>query len=98
MQKHENTFDVLAEDAPKINSVNQSEFSYGDTLIFNGTSLYPGIRIPANFNIYVFFEPFVTVSGDNTELQLTLDTDRAMFPSYHGQPVRKTVVSIYLND
>ena len=92
------TVDVLAENAPKIVSANQTEYGYGDTLLLTGSNLLPGIRIPANSNIYVFGESHVSVNTDKSILQLTLNNDRAMFPSFHGEPIRPTRVNIYYND
>lgn len=93
--EEEDTIDVLAEGAPKINSVNQSKFSYGDTLIITGTNLFPALLIPANSKTYLFSGHYITINSQNTELSIFLDASD-IFP--FGQSTIKKVVSIYLND
>lgn len=88
--------DVLAENAPKIETVNKTSFYYEDTLVLTGENLVPGLRIPANFNIYNYDHRYVDVNEDQTELSFTMDINRGMFPGGLGQPSpRPTRVSIY---
>lgn len=90
------TIDVLAENAPKIESVNQTGFYYEDTLILTGENLQPGLRIPANFNIYNYSQKYIDVNEDQTKLSFFMNINRGMFPGGLGQDSpRPTRVSIY---
>ncbi|WP_417887690.1 DUF5018 domain-containing protein [Zunongwangia sp.] len=88
--------DVLKENAPKINSANQQSYNYNDTLILTGENLVPGLRIPANGNIYQYNESYVSVSSDQTILTFPMTLNYQMFPSWVGQSSpRPTRVNIY---
>ena len=90
----EYTFDVLAEGAPKITSINQTGITYDDTLIMYGTNLFPQIRYYYNFNIYNYFgSRYVTLNAEATILELKLNYDRSHFGS--SRPIR---VSMFYND
>jgi hypothetical protein len=88
--------DVLKENAPKINSANQQSYNYNDTLILTGENLVPGLRIPANGNIYQYNESYVSVSSDQTILTFPMTVNYQMFPSWVGQSSpRPTRINIY---
>jgi len=86
------TFDVLAEGAPEITSVNKTEFVYGESLIMTGTNFYPSFRYPYNGSIFVhdIWSRYLTMNTEATELQLLWTYSRSQFGS--STPTR---VSIY---
>ena len=88
----DDTFDVLAEGAPKITSVNKTEFVYGETLIITGTNFYPRLRYPYNGSIFVHDvnSRYLTMNSEATELRLEWTYSRSQFGS--STPTR---VSIY---
>ena len=87
--------DVLADNAPEIESVNKTGFHYEDTLILKGKNLYPGLRIQAG-NIFSYDERYVDVNEAQTELSFFINVNRGMFPGGMGQDSpRPTRVSIY---
>ncbi|MCV9927260.1 DUF5018 domain-containing protein [Flavobacterium sp. LS1R49] len=91
------TIDVLAENAPKIISANQTSYNYSDTLILTGTNLIPGLSIPANGNTYNLTEYHVTLNPEKTTLKYYMSLYQ-MFPSFMGQQSpRSTRVSVYNN-
>ena len=91
--------DILSENFPDTISSNQTNYSFNDTLILTGQNLVPGIRIAAhNVLIYQYDASFVSVNSDGTELTMSLNTNRNMFPSWVGQPSPyPTPVIIYYN-
>lgn len=90
--------DVLAENAPKINSASETSYHYTDTLILQGENLVPGLIIPANGYIYSFNDRYVIVNEEKTEIVMELSVNRAMFPSWLGQPSpRPTRVHTYFS-
>lgn len=91
------TIDVLAEDAPKILSANQTSYKPYDTLILTGINLIPGVSISANGTIYNLTDSYVTLNAEKTTLKYYMNAHQ-MFPSYTAeQSPRSTWVSIYYN-
>ncbi|KAF2507936.1 DUF5018 domain-containing protein [Flavobacterium zhairuonense] len=89
------TIDVLAENAPKITSANQTSYTNYDTLILTGTNLIPGVSIPANGSIYNLTDYYVNLNSEKTILKYYMDAYQ-MFPSSMGQKSpRSTRVSVY---
>lgn len=90
--------DVLKENAPRIDAANQLSYSYNDTLILTGENLVPGLRIPANANVYQYGTTYVSVNSTGTTLTFPMTINQGMFPSWVGQPSpRATRVNIYHN-
>ncbi|WP_298512034.1 DUF5018 domain-containing protein [uncultured Kordia sp.] len=90
--------DVLKENAPEITSANQLSYSYNDTLILSGNNLLPGLRIPANANVYQYNSSYVSVNSNQTSLTFPMTINPGMFPSWVGQSSpRPTRVNIYHN-
>ncbi len=89
--------DVLAENAPKIISANQTSYTNYDTLILTGTNLIPGVSIPANGSIYNLTDHYVSLNPEKTTLKYYMDAYQ-MFPSSMGQQSpRSTRVSVYFD-
>ena len=67
--------DVLAENAPKIISVNQDSYREGDTFIVTGENLTDFIGVPSNASFYIF-DPRgnidVTLNPEKTEYRLEM--------------------------
>jgi len=79
--------DILSENLPDIISSNQTSYNYWDTLVLTGQNLVPGIRIAAhNASIYQYNSSHVSINSDGTELTLSLDINRNMFPSWVAEP------------
>lgn len=92
----EDDLDILKEDAPKISSANQTNYYYGDTLILTGENLKPGLRIPANMNIYQYDDQYVSINSDASTLIFPLTVNQNMFPSWVGQDSpRETRIYIF---
>ncbi len=68
--------DVLAEDAPKITSINQDLYRPGDTLIVTGENLTDLIGVPSNGSFYLF-NPIGNITTElnveKTEYKLLLE-------------------------
>lgn len=91
------TIDVLAENAPKIISANQTSYTTYETLILTGTNLIPGVSIPANGSIYHLTDNYVSLNSEKTILKYYMDAYQ-MFPSSMGQKSpRTTRVSVFYN-
>ncbi|WP_299680248.1 DUF5018 domain-containing protein [uncultured Tenacibaculum sp.] len=52
--KSDVVIDVLAENSPKINSINQNSYSFGDNLIITGENLTDFIGVRSNGSFYLF--------------------------------------------
>jgi hypothetical protein len=78
--------DVLAENAPRIISVNQDSYVEGDTLIVTGENLTDFIGVPSNASFYLFNPDgniVVTLNPEQTEYQLLMQgsfSRSAFFP------------------
>ncbi|MFS4455390.1 DUF5018 domain-containing protein [Maribacter sp. 2304DJ31-5] len=74
--------DVLAEGAPKINSINQDLYRPGDTLIVTGENLTPVIVVPSNGSQYIF-NPAGNIdtelNAEKTEYRLILESQTFTF-------------------
>jgi hypothetical protein len=68
--------DILAEESPRIISVNQDLYSLGDTLIVTGENLTDLIGVPSNGSFYLF-NPFGRINSElnpeKTEYKLELE-------------------------
>ncbi|MDT0293866.1 DUF5018 domain-containing protein [Mesonia ostreae] len=91
--------DVLAENVPEITSINQTSFSFMDTLILVGNDLVPGLRVLAhNGTIYQYNQSYVSVNPDATQLTFPIHINSYMFPSVVGQSSpHPTPIIIYYN-
>jgi len=90
--------DVMAENAPKITSSSKTSYHYTDTLILYGENLVAGLIIPANGYIYVYNSRYVLLNDEHTKIEMALDVNRGMFPSWLGQPSpRPTRVNLYID-
>ena len=78
--------DVLAENAPRIISVNQDSYVEGDTLIVTGENLTDFIGVPSNASFYLFNPDgniVVSLNPEKTEYQLLMQgsfSRSAFFP------------------
>ncbi|RKS53088.1 hypothetical protein BC962_1334 [Gillisia mitskevichiae] len=89
--------DVLSEDVPVINSINQDSYSWNDILIINGKNLPETISIPSNGSLFIIQNSGnydLTVNNEKTELRLTLDY-HYLFPSYFGRPEAEKTITLY---
>lgn len=75
MMQSDFSIDVLAENAPKIISVNQNSYREGDTFIVTGENLTDFIGVPSNGSFYLF-DPRgnidVTLNTERTEYRLEM--------------------------
>jgi hypothetical protein len=89
--------DVLAENVPVINSLNQDKYSWNDILIISGKNLPETISIPSNGSLFIIQNSGsydLTVNNERTELTLTLDY-HYLFPSYFGRPETEKTITLY---
>lgn len=90
----ENVIDILAENAPKFVSLNQTSYSWNDVLVITGENLTEIITIPSNGSIFIVKKSGsydYTLNSTKTEISLILDYGY-FFPSYFGRsPSEKTM-------
>ncbi|WP_163517685.1 DUF5018 domain-containing protein [Gelidibacter japonicus] len=86
--------DILAENAPKFVSLNQTSYSWNDVLVITGENLTEIITIPSNGSIFIVKKSGnydYTLNSSKTEISLILDY-RYFFPSHFGRlPTEKTI-------
>ncbi len=86
--------DVVAENAPKYQSLSQNSYSWNDVLVINGENLTDTIAIPSNGSNFIINNSNgydYTLNSDKTQISLILDY-YYLFPAYFGNsPSEKTI-------
>lgn len=89
--------DVVAENAPKFNSLNQDSYFRNDVLIISGENISETIAIPSNGSIFQIQNSNhydYSVNSDKTQATLTLDYSY-LFPSYFGDPPAEKTITFW---
>lgn len=87
--------DILAENAPKFISLNQTAYSWNDVLVITGENLTEIITIPSNGSLFIVKKSAnydYTLNTAKTEISLILDY-YYLFPAYFGDPPHEKTIT-----
>lgn len=86
--------DIVAENAPKFSSLNQTSYSFNDVLVINGENLTDTIIIPSNGSHFIINSSNYDyiLNDDKTQISLILDY-YYLFPAYFGDPPSEKTIT-----